>query len=357
MKKLSTVLLLALVALTACAWTAKGTGTQPAESEPTEPPAVAAVAVQPPAPEPEPKEPEWIEYEATAYCSCEKCCGSWALNRPDGIVYTASGAVAEQGVTIAADWDVLPPGTIVYIDGLGERVVQDRGGAIKGTPLTSTSKTTTKPWSSAARQSAYILLKNGGNSHDEHNPETRRRLLLPGKPGRHRKRGKKTRPVVIIQNDAGNASSPTVIVANMTTNTSRRLYPMQFDIDLPGHSPSRVQCEQIRTVDKCRLRERIYTLTGEELRKLDICLAVSFGMTRQAAQEAAHSAPEAQDDIFHELTRNGLSVAVCPLPALNQVNITITDGKTVSMTRNVAPAGGIVAELLDMKDTLKEVTP
>ena len=80
-------------------------------------------------------------------------------------------------------------------------------------------------------------------------------------------------------------------------------------------------------------------------------------MTRQAAQEAAHSAPEAQDDIFHELTRNGLAVAVCPLPALNQVNITITDRKTVSMTRNVAPAGGIVAELLDMKDTLKEVTP
>lgn len=78
---------------------------------------------------------------------------------------------------------------------------------------------------------------------------------------------------------------------------------------------------------------------------------------RQAAQEAAHSAPEAQDDIFHELTRNGLSVAVCPLPVLNQVNITITDGKTVSMTRNVAPAGGIVSELLDMKDTLKEVTP
>lgn len=109
---------------------------------------------------------------------------------------------------------------------------------------------------------------------------------------------RKTRPVVIIQNDAGNASSPTVIVANMTTNTSRRLYPMQFDIDLPGHSPSRVQCEQIRTVDKCRLRERIYTLTGEELRKLDNCLAVSFGMTHQAAQEAAHSAPEAQDDII-----------------------------------------------------------
>lgn len=55
-----------------------------------------------------------------------------AENRPDGIVYTASGAAAQEGVTIAADWDVLPPGTVVFIDGLGERVVQDRGGAIKG---------------------------------------------------------------------------------------------------------------------------------------------------------------------------------------------------------------------------------
>lgn len=77
-------------------------------------------------------EPEWKEFTATAYCSCEICCGSWALNRPNGIVYTASGAVAREGYTIAADWDVLPPGTIVFIEGLGERVVQDRGSAVKG---------------------------------------------------------------------------------------------------------------------------------------------------------------------------------------------------------------------------------
>lgn len=77
-------------------------------------------------------EPEWIEAVATAYCPCEKCCGEWALNRPDGIVYTASGAVAQVGVTIAADWSVFPPGTVVYIDGIGERVVQDRGAAVKG---------------------------------------------------------------------------------------------------------------------------------------------------------------------------------------------------------------------------------
>ncbi|MFQ9917206.1 MAG: 3D domain-containing protein [Flavonifractor plautii] len=109
----------------------------------------------------EPKEPEWIEYEATAYCSCEKCCGSWALNRPDGIVYTASGAVAEQGVTIAADWDVLPPGTVIYIDGLGERVVRiARFGAYAKGNAVMTSRFEDHDEalvSSAARQSAYII--------------------------------------------------------------------------------------------------------------------------------------------------------------------------------------------------------
>lgn len=77
-------------------------------------------------------ESEWQTFTATAYCSCEKCCGEWALNRPNGLVYTASGAIAEEGVTVAADWDILPAGTLIEIDGLGERIVQDRGGAITG---------------------------------------------------------------------------------------------------------------------------------------------------------------------------------------------------------------------------------
>lgn len=85
--------------------------------------------------EPEPQEPEWIEVEATAYCPCEKCCGKWALNRPDGIVYTASGAVAQEGVTIAADWSVLPVGTVIYIEGYGTRTVQDKGAAVKGNAI------------------------------------------------------------------------------------------------------------------------------------------------------------------------------------------------------------------------------
>lgn len=91
----------------------------------------------------------------------------------------------------------------------------------------------------------------------------------------------------------------------MTTNTTRRLYPMQFDIDLPGHALSRVQCEQIRTVDKCRLRDKVYSLTEGELRKLDDCLAVSFGMTRQDAQEGPQDARSGGDDVFLDLAAKG----------------------------------------------------
>lgn len=68
----------------------------------------------------------------TAYCPCEKCCGKWALNRPNGVVYTASGEVAQEGVTVAADWDVYPAGTVLYIEGMGEYIVQDVGGAVNG---------------------------------------------------------------------------------------------------------------------------------------------------------------------------------------------------------------------------------
>lgn len=121
---------------------------------------------------------------------------------------------------------------------------------------------------------------------------------------------------------------------------------------------SRVLCEQIRTVDKSRLLEHIYSLNDAELRRLDECLAVSFGMkTRQAAQEAPQAPQTDPDDIFHRLTQNGLSVAVCPLPVLGQVNITVTDGKDVCLTRNVgARSAGIVEEIRDMKEALAGVT-
>lgn len=80
---------------------------------------------------------EWTslgEFKLTAYCPCSKCCGVWAENRPNGIVYTANGAVAEGGKTIAVDTDVIPYGTEVQIDG-HTYIAQDTGGAIKGNKI------------------------------------------------------------------------------------------------------------------------------------------------------------------------------------------------------------------------------
>jgi len=57
------------------------------------------------------------KYKITAYCACSKCCG-----KSDGI--TASGAKVKQGVTVAGS---LPFGTRIRIEGVGERIVQDRG--------------------------------------------------------------------------------------------------------------------------------------------------------------------------------------------------------------------------------------
>ena len=62
----------------------------------------------------------------TAYCSCAKCCGKWAYNRPNGIVYTSSGAVAKEGVTVAVDPRVIPIGARVIIDG-HTYIAQDTG--------------------------------------------------------------------------------------------------------------------------------------------------------------------------------------------------------------------------------------
>lgn len=66
-------------------------------------------------------------YKITAYCPCKKCCG-----KSDGI--TASGVKAIEGITVAMDKSI-PFGTKIYIDGVGERIVQDRGGAIKGNKI------------------------------------------------------------------------------------------------------------------------------------------------------------------------------------------------------------------------------
>ena len=73
--------------------------------------------------DPEPDPEPLGEFRITAYCACEKCCGQWALNRPNGIVYGAAGVELEAGVSCASP---LPFGTVVEVEGLGEYIVQDR---------------------------------------------------------------------------------------------------------------------------------------------------------------------------------------------------------------------------------------
>ena len=71
---------------------------------------------------------------ATAYCPCAECCG---LNSREsgGHGLTASGKRPHPGVTVAADWSVFPVGTRLLIQGIGHRVVQDRGARIVGTRI------------------------------------------------------------------------------------------------------------------------------------------------------------------------------------------------------------------------------
>lgn len=67
----------------------------------------------------------------TAYCPCFSCCGEYSLNRPNGIVYTASGAEAQAYHTIAVDPDVIPLGAWVEIGGHTYHA-EDVGGGVNG---------------------------------------------------------------------------------------------------------------------------------------------------------------------------------------------------------------------------------
>lgn len=72
----------------------------------------------------EPKREYLGRYRITGYCTCSKCCG-----KSDGV--TASGTTATVGRTCAAGKD-LPFGTVLYIEGIGYRTVEDRGGGVNG---------------------------------------------------------------------------------------------------------------------------------------------------------------------------------------------------------------------------------
>lgn len=70
-------------------------------------------------------------FKLTAYCSCFICCGVWANNRPNGIIYGAIGEELKEDYSIAVDPNVIPYNSEVIINGKTYEA-QDCGGAIKG---------------------------------------------------------------------------------------------------------------------------------------------------------------------------------------------------------------------------------
>ena len=91
-----------------------------------------------------------------------------------------------------------------------------------------------------------------------------------------------TRPVLIISNDIGNRYSPTVIVAAITSRQNKLRLPTHYYLDeiegLPANSI--VLLEQLRTIDKKRLRERLTQLNKPCMEAIDIPLLISIGIRR-----------------------------------------------------------------------------
>lgn len=73
------------------------------------------------------------EFEITYYTAGPESTGQNPGDEAYGI--TRSGTTVKEGQTIAADWSVLPEGTKVYIEGVGERIVEDTGGMINGNSI------------------------------------------------------------------------------------------------------------------------------------------------------------------------------------------------------------------------------
>lgn len=74
------------------------------------------------------------KFKLTAYCPCKKCCGKWANNRPNGIVYGAIGEELKEGYSVAVDPNVIPYRTEVIINGHTYKA-QDCGGGINGNEI------------------------------------------------------------------------------------------------------------------------------------------------------------------------------------------------------------------------------
>lgn len=89
------------------------------------------------------------------------------------------------------------------------------------------------------------------------------------------------RPVLIVQNDIGNKYSPTVIAAAITSQINKAKLPTHIEINAQDYGimkDSVILLEQIRTIDKQRLKEKVGHLDDETMEKVNEALGISFGL-------------------------------------------------------------------------------
>lgn len=97
-----------------------------------------------------------------------------------------------------------------------------------------------------------------------------------------------TRPVLIIQNDVGNKFSPTVIAAAITSKTDKSKLPTHIDVYAEHYGLSRdsvILLEQIRTIDKKRLKEKMGHLDDDVMNRVNNAITVSFGLNDPVPQQ------------------------------------------------------------------------
>ena len=96
------------------------------------------------------------------------------------------------------------------------------------------------------------------------------------------------RPVLIVQNDVGNRYSPTVIAAAITSQKEKSKLPTHIELE-PNHCglsrDSVVLLEQIRTIDKRRLKEKMGSLDSSAMSQVNKALSISFGLSFQRPME------------------------------------------------------------------------
>lgn len=89
------------------------------------------------------------------------------------------------------------------------------------------------------------------------------------------------RPVLIVQNDVGNKYSPTVIAAAITSRMGKTRLPTHIDVACDGAGLAKdsvILLEQIRTIDKTRLKEKMGHLDDDTMRGVNTAISVSFGL-------------------------------------------------------------------------------